>query len=229
MNKLPDAETFSDTYELRRSLIDACISLTEIGFFLGTWGNIGVRVKGGVLVTPSRINFSVMKVEDLVVVDWEGKKISGHRLPSSEMQVHRLVLKKRKDLGVCIHGHGLKTSAFACAHKSLPVIIEDMAQIIGGEVPCSKYIQGGSHLELGMAAAEAFGDVSTAVFLANHGVVIGSRDIDEGLIAVQILEKAAGIYIDTCILDNIKSIALDKVLDERERFIFRYGTEKDNI
>ena len=75
MIKLPDAETFSDTNELRRSLIDACISLTEIGFFLGTWGNIGVRVKGGVLVTPSRINFSVMKVEDLVVVDWEGKKI----------------------------------------------------------------------------------------------------------------------------------------------------------
>mgnify|MGYP001204226157 FL=1 len=229
MIKLIQAEPFNDTVGLRRSLIDTCISLSRIGFFIGTWGNIGVRVKDGVLVTPSRVDFEEMKEDDLVIVNWEGEKILGHRIPSSEMQVHRLVLKKRKDFGVCIHGHGLKTSAFACAHKSLPVIIEDMAQIIGGEVSCSKYVQGGSHLELGMAAAEAFGEVSAAVFLANHGVVVGSRDLDEGLIAVQVLEKAAGIYLDACVLDKVRPIKPEKVLDERERFIFRYGTEKDNI
>jgi|TARA_B100000949_G_C14213303_1_gene421228 L-fuculose-phosphate aldolase len=228
MIKLPEVEPFNDTIELRRSLIDSCISLSELGFFIGTWGNIGMRVKGGILVTPSRIDYGEMKEEDLVVVDWDGKKIFGDRIPSSEMQVHRLVMKKRKDFGVCIHGHGLKTSAFACTHKSLPVIIEDMAQIIGGEVQCSKYVQGGAHLELGIAAAEAFGDVSTAVFLANHGVVVGSRNLNEGLIAVKILEKAAGIYLDACVLDNVKLIAPDKVLEERERFIYRYGTEKDN-
>ena len=66
-------------------------------------------------------------------------------------------------------------------------------------------------------------------FLANHGVVVGSRDLDEGLIAVQVLEKAAGIYLDACVLDKVRPIKPEKVLDERERFIFRYGTENDNI
>ena len=47
---------------------------------------------------------------------------------------------------------------------------------------------GGHHMELAQAAVDALGDHSCAALLANHGVIVGARDLDEGLVAAQVLE-----------------------------------------
>ena len=76
------------------------LEMTRIGHFIGTWGNVSVRVEDGVLLTPARVDYDAMTPDDLVVVDWEGNRAGGERLPTSEMHVHRLILKDRPDMGV---------------------------------------------------------------------------------------------------------------------------------
>ena len=215
---------FEDTGELRAGVLETCRAMSELGFCVSTWGNISVRLaNGNVLITPSRVEYDAMTAADLVEVSAAGVKLRGTRLPSSETLLHCALLAARPEIPVWIHTHAPACSAMACRHASLPVIVEDMAQIIGGEVRCARYVPGGRHRELAEAATEALAPGANAVFLANHGVIVGGRSLDEALAATRVLEKAAAIWGNssgTCI-----PIPAEFVAEERDRFLFRSGTE----
>ena len=167
------AEPFEDTAELRREVIGTCLELKEMGYIISTLGNIGVRVRQGLLVTPTRVEYNEMRAEDLVVVSWEGDTLGGHRLPTSEVHLHRIVLGSREDLSVLIHTHSPWASSVACTGKAIPPIVEDMAQFIGGTVHCSRYVVNSGHIAFAEAALEAMGQSVTAALLANHGAIVG--------------------------------------------------------
>jgi L-fuculose-phosphate aldolase len=216
-----------DTIGLRQEIIAACLRLRDLGYFIGTWGNIGVRVRQGLLVTPTRLDYAQMQADDLVLVDWEGRRIRGNRLPSSEMELHRQVLALRGDLAAIVHTHSPFATAVAAAGRCLPVFVEDLAQIIGGEVRCSHYVPGGRHRELAAAACAALGQQSSAALLANHGAVCGGRDLAEAVVAVEVLEKAAHTFILAQALGGVREIPKSLVAEERERFLHKYGTPAD--
>lgn len=221
------ADPPDDSDALRQAVIDACLTLRRWGHFVGTWGNIGVRVRQGLLVTPTRLDYDLMRPDDLVLVSWDGERIAGARLPSSEMELHRQVLLRRSDLGALVHTHSPYATCLAVAGRSLPVCVEDMAQIVGGEVRCSRYARGGLHRELAAAACEAIGDSAAAALLANHGAIVGGRDLAEAVVASQILEKAAMAYLFAQGLGGAATIPADAVAAERDRFLHKYGTADD--
>ena len=226
MNK-PRIEPCTDTPQLRQEIIAACLELSRLGFFIGTWGNIAVRIADGLLMTPSRMDYRVMTPDDLVVVSMEGKTLRGNQLPSSELHLHRLLLLSRPDFGATVHAHSPYASAVACAGRSLPVCVEDAAQIIGAEVHCSRYVRGGCHLDLARAAQEAIGPDAAAVLLANHGPVVGGRNLAEALVAAQVLEKAAQVFVWANSLGGCRIIPEESVRAERERFLYKYGKAAD--
>ncbi|MEN6356796.1 MAG: class II aldolase/adducin family protein [Armatimonadota bacterium] len=214
-----------DTLQLRQEIIKACLYLSDIGHFIGTWGNISVRVDEGFLITPSAVDYAAMSPEDFVVVSMEGKKVSGQRVPSSETELHRRLLAMRPDLDAFVHTHAPYATCMACAHKSLPVIVEDMAQIIGGEVRCTGYASGGRSKDLSEEACAAIGDDSAAVLLANHGAVAGGRTLSEAVAACRVLEKAAFIYINAAAIGGAHTIPDECISEERNRLLYRYGVE----
>lgn len=216
-----------DTLMLRQEIIATCLELVRIGHFIGTWGNIAVRVDDGILLTPSRLDYEAMRPADLVAVDWGGNRIRGERLPTSEMQVHRMVLAERPDMGAVVHSHAPWISVLACTGMNLPCIVEDMAQIIGGEVRCSRYVRGGEHQELAQATIDALGAESSAVMLANHGVVVGGRNLNEAHVAAHVLEKAAMIFVHANNICGSEVIAEEAVRAERDRYLYKYGTASD--
>jgi L-fuculose-phosphate aldolase len=158
-------------------------------------------------------------------VSWTGKQIKGERLPSSETALHQAILLKRADLGAVVHTHSPMASALACAGKDLPVCVEDMAQIIGGTVKCAGYVPGGRHQELADSAAKAIGGEATAVLLSNHGPVVGGRNLREAVVASEVLEKAAGLFIRAESLGGCRKIPDEMIREERHRFLFKYGRE----
>lgn len=212
-----------DTVELRQAVIEACRFLSRLGYTIGTWGNVSVRLEEGLLITPSRLDYEVMRPEDLVVVSWTGEKLRGERVPSSETELHCLLLRQRPDLGAIIHIHSPYLSTLACAQRSLPVCVEDMAQIIGGEVRCTPYVPGGQHQNLAKAACETIAPGANAVLLANHGAVVGGRDLAEALVACQVLEKAALIYLMAASVGGSFILPPDRVAEERYRYLYKYG------
>lgn len=211
---------------LRREIIATCRALERIGHFVGTWGNVSVRVPEGFLITPSRVSYDTITPEDFVTVDLDGKVVAGTRLPSSETGVHRLVLRKKPGVGAIIHSHPPYASAVSCLQRSIPVFVEDVAQIIGGEVKCTRYIPAGRHQALAEEVAATIGE-ENAVLLANHGVLVCGRTLGEALVACQILEKAAHMLLLAAPSGGALPIPAEHVRSERDRFLHKYGTPND--
>jgi L-fuculose-phosphate aldolase len=221
-----NATVFTDTLELRLELIQACRYLSSLGFCIGTWGNLSIRVNEGTLITPSRVDYATMTPDDLVVVSPKGEQVKGQRVPSSELLLHQAILAARPDFGALVHTHSPYASAIACAQKPLPVCVEDMAQIIGGTVNCAPYVPNGHHQELAGAAAAAIGQKAAAVFLANHGPIVGGRTLAEAVTASRVLEKAAQIYLFSQSIGGPIILSDDHVAEERNRLLYKYGTER---
>ncbi len=216
----PPATPLADCLELRWEVIRTCFQLRDrMGYFTGTWGSVAVRVDDGLLTTPFRMKYEDVKPEDLVVVDWEGKTLRGHRLPSPGVELHCQVLLQRPDLAALIHSHSPWASVCACSHRSIPVLTDDMAAVIGGEVRCARYVPVGRDRDLARAARDAIGPDACAVLLANHGVVAGGRDPAEAVVAAQIVERAAMILIQAEALGGATPISEQHWRAERMRYL----------
>jgi L-fuculose-phosphate aldolase len=209
-----------DGIELRWEVIRTCSLLRDrLGYFIGTWGSVAVRIEAGLLVTPSRIKYEDVKPEDLVVVDWEGRPLRGHRVANPDVDLLRQVLLERTDLGALVHSHSPWASVCACSHRSIPVLTDDMAAVIGGEVRCARYIPAGREQDLARAARDAIGPDACAVLLANHGVVAGGRDLAEAVVAAQIVERGAMIFIQAEAIGGVTPIAEQHWRAERTRYL----------
>ncbi len=216
-----------DTNELREEIIAAARFWTERDLTIGTWGNISVRVEEGLLVTPSAMDYATLVPDDLVVVSWEGVRIKGHRLASSETQTHRLLLLARPDMVASVHAHAPYACICSSAHRTIPVVMEDMAQSLGGEVRCSVYVAGGRHMELAEAAVAALGHHSQAVLLANHGPFVLGATLRAAAVGIQVLEKAAMAFVLGGLIGGAVPIPPELVEEEHDRFTNKYGRPED--
>ena len=213
-------------HSLKVEMIEKCRLLEKMGYFIGTCGNVSVRVPEGFIVTPSRVEYAVIEPGDFVTVSLEGIVVEGHRLPSSETEIHRVVLTKKSGVGAIIHSHSPYATAVSCLQQSISVFVEDMSQIIGGEVRCTHYVPAGQHQKIAEEVGKTIGE-EYAVLLANHGVVCCGRNLAEALVANQILEKAALIMLAAGGRDKVIPIPEEFVKSERYRFLYKYGTTHD--
>jgi L-fuculose-phosphate aldolase len=212
-------------YELKQAVIDACLKLESMGYLIGTYGNASARVAGGLIVTPSRVDYHSITPEDMVTVSESGAVIDGHRIPSSETSVHRMIYLERPDVGAVLHTHSFYATALSCLHQDVPVIVEEQSQVIGDTIRCTTYVPAGQHEALGIEVARALG-ASNGVLLANHGAVACGRTLDEALFACQILERVAQMYLLTG--GHAVPIPPEHVRSERERWLYKYGTAADH-
>lgn len=209
-----------DGIELRWEVVRACSLLKDrLGYFLGNWGSVAVRVQGGLLTTPAGMKHEDVRPEDLVVVDWDGKPQQGQRAPTTDAELHRQLFLQRPDLGALVHGFSPHAMVCACAHRPIPVLTNDMAALIGGEVRCARYVPAGRAPEMARSAREAMGRDACAVLLANHGVVSGGRELAEAVVAAQVLERAAAILIQSEALGGATPIAEQHWRAERVRYL----------
>lgn len=216
-----------DNHEsLKVEIIEKCRLLEKMGYFVGTWGNISVRVPEGLIVTPSKVQYNAIKTSDFVTVSHSGDVLNGNRLPSSETEIHRALLNKKNNIGAAIHSHSPYATAVSCLHRPIPVFVEDMAQIIGGQVNCTRYVPAGQHKRIAEEVANTIGE-ENAVLLANHGVICCGRDLEEAYVASQILEKAAMMMLAAGGLGPVIAIPEEYVRSERHRFLYKYGTTSD--
>lgn len=216
-----------DRYEvIKAEIIEKCGLLEKIGYFIGTWGNISVRVPEGLIVTPSRVRNDTIETSDFVTISSQGAVLAGNRLPSSEAEIHRALLNKKQDVGAVIHSHSPYATAVSCLHLPIPPFVEDLVQIIGEQVNCTRYVPAGQHKRIAEEVAGAIGE-ENAVLLANHGAICCGRNLDEAFVACQILEKAALMMLAAGSLGKVIAIPDEFVRSERNRFLYKYGTAND--
>lgn len=205
--------------EERNQVLRAARGIASAGLVIGTWGNVSVRASHypWVVITPSGMEYSSMTVEDMVVVDNNSQVMQGSRLPSVETLLHLEIYRQRSDVGAIVHVHSPYAAAFAVAGRSIPVILEETAQVIGHEVSVAPYARCGTR-ELAGQAAQCLGNTNKAVLLANHGLVALGDNISNALKVCYIVEKTARVALYAHLLGRVNVLGPDETSILSEEF-----------
>ena len=183
----------------RSQIVTAGIKMVEQKMIAGSWGNLSIKIDTSrCAITPSGRSYDSLNTEDIVVVDMQGNKIKGALIPSSETPLHLAIYNAIPAAQAIVHTHSVYASACAALHRSIPALIEDLVQIIGGSVDVAEYALPGTKV-LAENALIALQNKKAAL-LANHGVVCWGNSLETALMAAEIVEKAAHIY---CICETM--------------------------
>ena len=101
--------------ELKAKVLEANLLLPKHGLVTFTWGNVsGIdRESGLVVIKPSGVEYDIMKAEDMVVVDLDGKVVEGKWKPSSDTPTHVVLYKAFPNIGGVVHTHSRWAVTFA--------------------------------------------------------------------------------------------------------------------
>jgi L-fuculose-phosphate aldolase len=209
----------------RREVLKTAQEISAAKMVIGTWGNVSIKVENQplMLITPSGMNYGTMSIEDIVLVDEQGNVVEGIWKPSVESPLHAEIYRNRPDVGAIVHVHSTYATVFAVARQSIPVILEETAQIIGHEIQTAPYAICGSH-ELAAHVVQTLGR-GRAVLLANHGLIGVGESASDALKVCYIAEKTARVALLANILGPVHSLSAEET--SLLNISFRnYGQEK---
>ena len=211
----------------RGDILSAARMLLAKGLVAGTWGNISIRLANDelVAVTPSGRSYDTLRPEDIVIVDYSGEVREGRWKPSSELPLHLAIYDARPDIHAIVHTHSVYASACAVARKAIPPIIEDLIQLNGGAVDVAEYALPGTS-SLAESAVRVLAD-KQAVLLANHGAVCCGHTLAEAMMAGELVEKAAQIFIFASHLGGAVALSSEDVAVMRDFYLNRYRSRQE--
>ncbi len=173
-------------------IVAAAQELLSKGLVEGTSGNISARMEdGNVALTPSSLDYRVMTVDDICIVDAAGEQVAGERGPTSEKYLHMAVMNAYEDIAVCIHSHAVHATMFAVAHQDIPSCIDEFTVYLGGDIRCTEYAPSGSP-DLAEQVVKAL-DSRGAALIANHGMVAVGTTMEKAMHNTALVERSAKI------------------------------------
>ncbi len=180
---------------IQQQLLELILHLQASGLNKGSSGNCSIRDHDGFYITPSGLNPKAMSIDDMVFMDFKGTIQSSQkpaREPSSEWRFHHDILKLREDANVVIHTHSTFATTLSLFRKDIPAFHYMIALAGGNSIRCSTYELFGTQA-LSDTALKALNE-RKACLLANHGMIVIGRDIEDALNISHEVEKLCEQY-----------------------------------
>ncbi|MHB2206061.1 class II aldolase/adducin family protein [Methylobacterium sp. CM6257] len=162
----------------RESVVAAARGLDAQGLNRGTSGNVSVRFRDGLLITPSGVPTERMGPDDIVTMALDGTHPPDLK-PSSEWRFHRDILAARPEVGAVVHAHPVYCTAFAMCGREIPAVHYMLAAFGGPNVRCAPYAPYGT-AELSELALAALSERNVCL-LANHGMIAAGASLEKAL------------------------------------------------
>ncbi|MCY3896351.1 MAG: class II aldolase/adducin family protein [Chloroflexi bacterium] len=181
--------------DVRLAVVDVARAMFNEGLVIGSAGNVSARAEGdnAMHITPTRVPYPNLRVEDIVTITFEGDPVEGNGLPSSESLMHGAVYAARPDARAVVHAHPIHASAMAVRREAIPAFVDEQVVYLGGAVEVSAYAPAASE-ELAENAVAALGE-RRAVLLANHGTLAVGIDPEDALEMTRLTERLAQIWL----------------------------------
>lgn len=202
-------------WDQRASIVDACRRMNALGINQGTSGNISVRWKDGLLISPSGIDYADMSPGDIVFIDYDGN-FEGEVRPSSEWRFHARIMAMKPDVGSVVHTHATYCTTLAIRGMAIPAVHYMVAVGGGTEIPCVPYTTFGTP-ELADMVVEALGN-RTACLLANHGMIATGPKLRKALWLAVEVETLARQYFNSLLIGGPNLLSADQIEATKRRF-----------
>ncbi|QIZ10363.1 L-ribulose-5-phosphate 4-epimerase [Priestia megaterium] len=195
---------------LKKEVLAANLQLPEHGLVTFTWGNVsGIdREQGLVVIKPSGVPYEELKIDDLVVLDLNGRIIEGTLRPSSDTPTHLALYRAFSQIGGIVHTHSPWATSWAQAGQAIPALGTTHADYFYGEIPCTRTltqeeIERGYELETGNVIIETFekeglDPVSMpGVLLSGHAPFSWGKNASQAVHNAVVLEEVAKMALHT--------------------------------
>jgi len=181
--------------DIGERIAKASRELYNNGLVKGTSGNISARVPSTetFLIKPSGARMGFLKPEELVLVDLQGKKVSGELDVSLETPMHAAIYRARSDVHAIVHTHPPTATAFGIAKTAILPLQIEMFMLFPNGIPVVPFIAPGSKA-LAEAVQKKIADYD-AVVLENHGIVTVGETIEAACDLNEMVEEAAKIQL----------------------------------
>jgi len=200
----------------RQSVIDTARAMSRRGLSPGRSGNVSCRWAGGMLITPSGMDYEVIEPADIVHVGGDGRTAPDQRKPSSEWRFHLAAYTARPDMHGVVHTHSLHATVLACAHRPIPAFHYMVAAAGGIDIPLVPYATFGTealsrHVAGGLAHRNA-------CLMANHGAIAIGPTLPAALELAAEVEVLAEQYVKVLALGEPHILPADEMAEVLERF-----------
>lgn len=205
----------------RKAVVEYCRMLQTKNLTRGTGGNISVLdpETGLVAISPSGVAYEVMKPEDVVIVDMDGKIVEGDLIPSSELGLHLAAYKANKSFRSVVHTHSPFATTVACMNKTVPAIHYLIGFGGSDHIPCIPYYLYGSR-ELAEAAGKKYAEEQEirVILLGNHGLLSGGVSVEEAFSQADSIEFVCELYTRLLQAGEMKILSPEEMKVVVEKF-----------
>ncbi len=199
--------------QLKQQVLEANLNLVKYNLVTLTWGNAsGVdRERGLVVIKPSGVPYEKLKVDDMVVLNFDGKVVEGKLRPSSDAPTHLELYRAFPSIGGIAHSHSTVATAFAQARKEIPCFGTTHADVFYGSIPVTRMLKKSEvdrnyELNTGKIIVERFQKIDPssmpAVLVAGHAPFAWGNDALEAVEHMLVLERVAEMAYSTMMLQQ---------------------------
>lgn len=203
-------------WQLRREMVSIAKRIDERRLVAASDGNISVRIGGGhqrtgrILITPSGVALGSLRPQDIVMIDHDGRVLSGDLKKSSEFRLHLMVYELRKDVRAVIHAHPPIANAFTFAGVPLDSCIVPEVVATLGCIPTTEYGTPATD-EGAIVAREVIAD-HDAIMLQRHGSVTVGDSLTSAYHKLEKLEHTAEVLLAAYQLGGPRKLSHDEIL-----------------
>ena len=153
-------------------------------------GHASLRLPGRdhMLINSGASVRSALKVDDIVIVDFDGSLVDGVAVPPMEFHIHSEIYRRRPDVASVVHAHPLWSTLFSSTGKAIKPVTMQAAVL--GEIRAFSTIASINTKALGEELAATLGEHRVAL-LKSHGAVIAAGNILEAFVLAVYLEENA--------------------------------------
>ena len=189
---------------IKEAAYEANMQLPALGLVLFTFGNASVvdRTNGVFAIKPSGVPYKELRVENMVIVDYDGNTVEGKMRPSSDTKTHAVLYKYWDKIGGVVHTHSTYGTAWAQAQKDVPIMGTTHADHLTVDIPCAPpmsdaMIQGNYEHETGFQILNEFEkrglsyEAVEMILLGNHAPFTWGKTVAKAVYNSAVLEECA--------------------------------------
>ncbi len=215
--------------ELKARAYEANMALHRSGLVLATFGNVSSFDPSEAMfaIKPSGVPYETLRVEDLVLVDLEGKVVDSKLRPSTDTPTHLELYRAHPDvIGGVAHTHATYSCVWAQAQRSVPCLGTTHADYYDAAIPCTKPLpakatRGEYEKEIGLEIVRTLRKhdpkLLTMILVSSHGPFTWGATAEKAVHNAVILEQLAKTALYTTMLNKKAAPPVELVRKHFER------------
>jgi L-fuculose-phosphate aldolase len=204
----------------RRQVVAYCRKLRSDGLVVGTSGNISVRARELLAVSPSGLGYDEMTAEMVGVHRLDGQPVEAALAPTTELPMH-LTVYEHTDAQAVVHTHSTAATAVSTLVEELPPV-HYLIALFGGPVRVAEYATYGTP-ELARAVRVAL-EGRTGCLLANHGALTCGATLAQAYAGATHLEWLCDVYLRAVTAGGPRLLPVEEVERVRQK-LASYGAQ----